>query len=67
MEALEEIFLATEVNLTVESRTKVKPRSAKEIYVIALELKPNAIGKKLSWPNMDENQAVVFENLKRIL
>ena len=43
LETVEEIFSSTEV--------KVEPRSASEI--LALDVKPSAIGRKLSWLHLD--------------
>jgi hypothetical protein len=64
---LEELFPATEIKLTLESRDKVAPRSNREIFVIQLEVKIDVTGRKLSWPDMNEDQAPVFENVERIL
>ena len=63
-ELLSEIFLESEVNFNLESRVKVAPRSANEVYVIAL--KPTATTMKISWPDMKDEQADVFQNVKRL-
>ena len=63
-ELLSEIFPESEVNLALESRMKVAPLSNREIFVISL--KPTATAKKsLSWPEMKNDEADVFENVKR--
>jgi hypothetical protein len=66
MDTLGEIFPASEVNLTLDSTVQVAPRSARYLFVITLTVKPTATGRKLSWPDMQEDQAVVFEKVKRI-
>ena len=64
-ELLSEIFIESEVICALESRVKVAPLSAREIYVISL--KPvGAIVKNVQWPDMDKDQADVFENVKRL-
>ena len=64
-ELLSEIFPESEVNLALESTVKVAPLSNREIFVI--RLKPTATTKKLlSWPEMENDQADVFENVKRL-
>ena len=57
-ELLIEIFLESEVNLTLESRVKVAPLSARELYVIRLE--------PTTAPQRKRDQADVFENVKRL-
>ena len=57
METLKEMFDENEVNFALESREQSAPRSACDRFVLCL---------KLSWPHMREDQAVVFENLKKI-
>ena len=67
MYTLEDIFLEPEVDLTLESRMKVGPgRSACEVFVIFLTAKPTSRKRNLSWPKMAQDQAVVFDNIKRI-
>ena len=64
-ELLSEIFPESDVKLSLESRVKVAPLSNREIFVIRLE--PTATTKKfLSWPKMENDQADVFENVKRL-
>ena len=60
-ELLSEIF--PEVNITLESRVKVAPRSAREIFVIALKSKEQ---EKLYWPDMKEDHGDVFQDVKRL-
>ena len=64
MYTIEEIFPRTEVKCTLESRERVAPLSADHLCI--LEIEALRKGRSLSWPDIARNQAVVFENLKRI-
>ena len=61
---LEEIFPRTEVIFTLESRVRVEPLSAHHFCV--LKVKALERGRKLSWPEVTAEQAVVFEEIKKI-
>ena len=63
-ELLSELFLESDVNFTLESRVKVAPRSANEVYVIAL--RPTGTMKQMAWPDMKNEHADVFQNVKRL-
>jgi hypothetical protein len=64
-ELLSEIFIKSEINFDLESRVKVAPLSNREVFVI--RLKPSDASKKnLTWPDMEKDQAEVFENVKRL-
>ena len=64
IETLKEIFDENEVNFALESREQTAPLSACDRFVICLTVSTRG---KLSWPHMREDQAVVFEKLKKIL
>ena len=64
-ELLSEIFQQAKVNFTLESRVKVAPRSANEVYTIAL--KAHGSKMKVSWPEMKGEQSDVFQNVKRLM
>ena len=61
---IEEIFPRTEVIWTLESRVRVEPLSAHHVCV--LKVKALKRGRKLSWPEVSAEQAVVFEEVKKI-
>ena len=65
MDTLKEIFDANGVNFTLESRVQTAPLSACDRFVICLTTQP-ASTSRLSWPRMQDDQAVVFEKLQRI-
>ena len=62
-ELLSETFPESEVSLTLESRVKVAPLSNREIFVIRLKTTKK---KLLAWPRMENDQADVFENVKKL-
>ena len=64
MYTIEEIFPRTEVKCTLESRERIAPLSADHLCI--LEIEALSKGRSLSWPDIARNQAVVFEQLKRI-
>ena len=61
---LDEIFPRTDVKCTLESRVHMEPLNAKHFCILEV----NAItgGRSLSWPYMKADQAVVFEEPKRL-
>ena len=61
---VEEIFPKTEFRCTLESRKRVAPLSADHLCI--LEVEAPSKDRNLSWPEMGIDQAVVFENLRRI-
>ena len=61
-ELLSEIFIEYEVICALESRVKVAPLSGREIYVISLR----PVSATWKNPDMDKDQADVFENVKRL-
>ena len=61
---LDEIFPRTEVKYTLESRVRVEPLSAHHLCI--LEVQAITKDRSLSWPDVTANQAVVFEEVKRI-
>ena len=64
-ELLSEIFIKSEINFDLDSTVKVAPLSNREVFVI--RLKPSDASKKnLIWPDMENDQAEVFENVKRL-
>ena len=63
-ELLSEIFQQAKVNFTLESRMKVSPRSANEVYTIAIKAHDSKM--KVSWPEMKGDQSDVFQNVKRL-
>ena len=65
-ETLKEIFDPNGVNFTLESRVQTAPLSACDRFVICLTGQPASTRQELSWPRMQEDQAVVFENLQKI-
>ena len=67
METLRELFDTEDVIITLESRVQTAPLSAYDIFVICLTVPPTSFRRKLSWPHMKEDQAVVFESLKNIM
>jgi hypothetical protein len=66
IETLKEIFDENEVNFALESREQTAPLSACDRFVICLTVQTASTRGKLSWPHMREDQAVVFEKLKKI-
>ena len=42
------------------------PRNVCDHFVICLTGQPASTRQELSWPRMQEDQAVVFENLQKI-
>ena len=62
MDTLKELFDENEVNLAMESRVQTAPRSAQDLFVICLTMKPTSTQRKLSWLKMQEDQAVVLDN-----
>ena len=64
-ELLSEIFIKSEINFDLDSRVKVAPLSNREVFII--RLKPSDASKEnLTWPDMENDQAEVFENVKRL-
>ena len=64
---LKEIFNANpEVNFILESRVQTAPLSNRNIFVICLTFQSTSTIQTFSWPQMQEDQAVVFESLKKI-
>ena len=61
---LDEIFPRTEVKCTLESRVRVEPLSAHHLCI--LDVKAITKDRSLSWSDVEANQAVVFEEIKRI-
>ena len=61
---LDEIFPRTEVKCTLESRVRVEPLSAHHLCII--EVKAINKDRSLSWPDVDTDQAVVFEEVKKL-
>ena len=66
METLKEILDPNGVDFSLESRVQTAPRSACDCFVICLTGQPACTRQELSWPRMQEDQAVVFENLRKI-
>ena len=66
MDTLKELFDPKEVTVTLESRVQTAPRSAQDLFVICLMVPPSSRRRKLHWPQMQKDQAVVFESLKKI-
>jgi hypothetical protein len=64
MYTIEEIFQRTEVKCTLESRERIAPPSSDHLCI--LEIGALSKGRIISWPDFARNQAVVFEQLKRI-
>ena len=61
---LEEIFPRTEVICSLESRVRVEPLSAHHLCI--LTVKAITKGRCLSWPEVKADQAVVFEEIKKL-
>ena len=65
LDTLNELFPRKEVKCSLESRERVEPLSAHHLCI--LEVKAITKDRNLSWPDVEANQAVVFEEVKRIL
>ena len=61
---LEEIFPRREVICSLESRIRVEQLSAHHLCI--LTVKAIANGRSLSWPEVKADQAVVFEEIKKL-
>ena len=61
---LDEIFPSAEVECTRESRVRLEPLSAHHLCII--EVKAINKDRSLSWPEVNTNQAVVFEEVKKL-
>ena len=61
---LEEIFPQREVICSLESRVRVEPLSAEHLCTIAVKVIDK--GRSLSWPKMEADQAVVFQEIKKL-
>ena len=64
LDTLNEIFPRTEVKCTLDYRVRVEPLSPHHLFI--LDVKAITKGRSLSWPDDEANQAVVFEEVKRI-
>ena len=64
MYTLGEIFPKTEVRCTLESRERVAPKSAHHLCILDIEAITS--GRSQVWPDMTADQAVVFEEVKKI-
>ena len=61
---LEELFPSTEVICSLESRVRIEPLSAH--HLCNLKVKALTKGRSLSWPEVNGEQAVVFEDIKKL-
>ena len=61
---LDEIFPRREVICSLESRVRVEPLSAHHLCI--LTVKAITKGRCLSWPEVKADQAVVFEEIKKL-
>ena len=65
MYTLREIFPPSEVKLTLESRERRNPLDA--CHICTVMVKPIATDRKLLWPEMNQVQSQVIENVRTIL
>ena len=66
IDTLNEVFVDTVTKANLVSRERTSPRSAEHLCFVELEQAAEPHGKEFLWPDMGLEDAVIFQELKRV-